>query len=85
MCLHTGVLALVASLPALAWHGWLIGAATIALAGAFQFSTLKYRCLEKCRTPQSFAVERWRGHAQRWNAFALGMRHSLSASDAAGR
>ena len=52
--LHSALLSLLASVPTLAWHGWLIGAATIALAGAFQFSRLKYRCLEKCRTPLSF-------------------------------
>src|SRR6266702_8508067 len=57
--LHSAVLALLASAPTLAWHGWVIGAATIALAGAFQFSRLKYRCLEKCRTPLSFIIERW--------------------------
>lgn len=75
--LHGALLSLLAGVPALAWHGWLIGAATIALAGAFQFSRLKYRCLEKCRTPLSFVIERWRGQAPRWNAFALGARHGL--------
>ena len=58
--------------PALAWHSWLIGAATIALAGAFQFSKLKHRCLDKCRTPLSFVIEHWRGQAQSRHAFMLG-------------
>jgi predicted metal-binding membrane protein len=75
--LHSAVLALLASVPALAWHGWLIGVATIALAGVFQFSKLKYRCLEKCRTPLSFVIEHWRGHAQSWHAFTLGAQHGL--------
>ncbi|WP_019140214.1 DUF2182 domain-containing protein [Noviherbaspirillum massiliense] len=75
--LHTAVLALVASMPALAWHGWLIGAAVIALAGAFQFSRLKYQCLEKCRTPLSFVIQHWRGHTQGWHAFTLGAHHGL--------
>lgn len=75
--LHDAILALLAGLPALAWHGWLIGAAIIALAGAFQFSRLKYRCLEKCRTPLSFVIEHWRGQAQTWHAFALGAHHAL--------
>lgn len=75
--LHSALLSLVASVPALAWRGWLIGAAIIALAGAFQFSSLKYQCLEKCRTPLSFVIERWRGQAQGWNAFALGAQHGL--------
>ncbi|WP_341317750.1 DUF2182 domain-containing protein [Paraburkholderia sp. IMGN_8] len=75
--LHSAVLSLLASAPTLAWHGWLIGAATIALAGAFQFSRLKYQCLEKCRTPLSFVIEHWRGHAQARHAFVLGVQHGL--------
>ncbi|RQO43129.1 hypothetical protein DBV14_26395 [Variovorax sp. KBW07] len=75
--LHSGVLALLAISPTLAWHGWVIGAATFALAGAFQFSRLKYRCLEKCRTPLSFVIEHWRGRAQARHAFALGAHHGL--------
>lgn len=75
--LHAGVLSLVRGVPTLAWHGWLIGAATIALAGAFQFSKLKHRCLEKCRTPLSFVIEHWRGRAHARHAFALGARHGL--------
>ncbi|CAN7149550.1 DUF2182 domain-containing protein [Variovorax sp. LjRoot84] len=75
--LHGTLLALLSSAPTLAWHGWLIGAATIALAGAFQFSKLKHRCLEKCRTPLSFVIEHWRGQAQARHAFALGMHHGL--------
>ncbi|MGO4393016.1 DUF2182 domain-containing protein [Variovorax sp. M-6] len=75
--LHAGVLSVLATAPTLAWHGWLIGAATIGLAGAFQFSKLKYRCLDKCRTPLSFVIEHWRGQAQARQAFALGVHHGL--------
>jgi predicted metal-binding membrane protein len=75
--LHGAVLSLVGSVPTLAWHAWLIGAATIALAGAFQFSRLKRRCLEKCRTPLSFVIEHWRGQAQARHAFTLGAHHGL--------
>jgi predicted metal-binding membrane protein len=75
--LHSALLALFASFPTLAWHGWVIGAATIALAGAFQFSELKHRCLEKCRTPLSFVIEHWRGQAPARHAFALGAHHGL--------
>jgi predicted metal-binding membrane protein len=75
--LHSALLFLLASVPRLAWHGWLIGVAVIALAGAFQFSKLKYQCLEKCRTPLSFVIQHWRGHANAWHAFALGARHGL--------
>ena len=56
-------------------HGWMLGAAVLATAGAFQFSGLKYHCLDKCRTPLSFVMEYWRGYAQRWHALKLGLRH----------
>jgi predicted metal-binding membrane protein len=41
----------------------------------FQFSSLKYRCLEKCRTPFSFVVERWRGKSPSIDALKLGASH----------
>jgi len=75
--LHSGILALLAASPRLAWNGWMIGAGVIALAGAFQFTKLKYECLEKCRTPLSFVMEHWRGRAQLRQAFALGLHHGL--------
>jgi predicted metal-binding membrane protein len=75
--LHSLLLAWVTGMPALEWRGWMIGAATIAGAGAFQFSDLKYRCLEKCRTPLSFVIEHWRGRSQARHAFALGAQHGL--------
>ena len=75
--LHAGVLSVLAAAPTLAGHGWVIGAATIGLAGAFQFSSLKHRCLDKCRTPLSFVIEHWRGQAQARQAFALGVHHGL--------
>jgi predicted metal-binding membrane protein len=75
--LHTLLLDGVARVPALIGYGWLIGAATLALAGAFQFSRLKYRCLEQCRTPLSFVIGHWRGRAPGREAFVLGLRHGL--------
>jgi predicted metal-binding membrane protein len=47
------------------------------LAGAFQFSSLKYKCLEKCRSPFSFVIEHWQGRRERWQAFRLGIDHGL--------
>ena len=56
-------------------HPWLIGAVTFALAGAFQFSPLKARCLQHCRSPFSFFVRHYRkGAAAAWR---LGLRHGL--------
>ena len=42
------------------------------VAGLFQFSALKYRCLEKCRSPLSVVLSYWQGRHQRWQAFRLG-------------
>ena len=75
--LHSLLLARVDAIPGLASHAWLFGAATIAGAGAFQFSALKHRCLDKCRTPLSFVIEHWRGQHQARQAFALGAHHGL--------
>jgi len=75
--LHALLLDWVAGVPLLLWHSWLIGALTLAVAGAFQFSRLKYRCLEQCRTPLSFVIEHWRGHAEGRHAFLLGVHHGL--------
>lgn len=63
--------------PWLEDRAWLIGAATLIVAGGFQFSRLKYRCLEKCRAPLSFITEYWRGRHQARNAFFLGMHHGV--------
>jgi len=55
--------------------GWLERASApglLLLAGLFQFSALKYRCLEKCRSPLGFVLSHWRGRRERWEAFRLG-------------
>ncbi len=56
---------------------WIIGAGTIALAGLYQFTPLKYYCLEKCRSPLSFIMGHWRGNHERSQAFRLGLHHGL--------
>jgi predicted metal-binding membrane protein len=56
-------------------NGRVIGAAVLASAGLYQFSALKYRCLDKCRAPLGFIVAHWRGVRAKWQAFALGGRH----------
>jgi len=63
--------------------GWLeanaalLGAGIIILAGLYQFTPLKRKCLEKCRSPLSFIVEHWRGSRERSQAFRLGAHHGL--------
>jgi predicted metal-binding membrane protein len=54
-----------------------IGSATLVLAGLYQFSPLKYKCLDKCRSPMSFIVEHWRGHSEGRQALLLGVHHGL--------
>jgi predicted metal-binding membrane protein len=61
--------------PWLLARPWAIGAAILFVAGLYQFSRLKYRCLEQCRSPFSFIAGRWRGGNERRSAFALGVRH----------
>jgi predicted metal-binding membrane protein len=58
-------------------HHWVPGAILLALAGLFQFSGLKYHCLDKCRTPLSFITAHWHGPRPRHEAFALGAMHGL--------
>ena len=58
-------------------HGAYVAAAVLALAGVFQFSALKYRCLEECRTPFTFVTSRWRGRAPEREAWRLGLDHGL--------
>jgi predicted metal-binding membrane protein len=56
---------------------WLFGAGSLLVAGAFQFSSLKYRCLEKCRAPLAFVVAHWRGDDSRLQALRLGAHHGV--------
>ena len=58
-------------------HGWVVGSAVIAGAGAFQFSELKYRCLERCRSPFGFINARWQGRRPLAESVRLGIDHGL--------
>jgi predicted metal-binding membrane protein len=72
-----GVHALARQSAWLTFNAWLVGAAAFALVGLFQFSALKYRCLEQCRTPLSFVARHWRGERARREALRLGAHHGL--------
>lgn len=69
--------AAVAGNPAIAARAWVIGAFVLAGAGAFQFSALKYRCLDQCHTPFAFVAARWHGRAPLREAFRLGLDHGI--------
>ena len=58
-------------------YGWMVGALVLAVAGVFQFSALKYRCLEECRTPFAFVSARWHGLTPARDAFRIGFDHGL--------
>ncbi len=70
-----GLHAAVSSSPWLERHDWWIGGSVLALAGAFQFTSLKDACLDKCRHPGQFLMRYYeRGPA---GGFRLGARHGL--------
>jgi predicted metal-binding membrane protein len=55
-----------------------IGAVVLlTVAGLYQFSSLKYACLDKCRSPLSFLTSRWRGGNETAHALRIGAEHGL--------
>jgi predicted metal-binding membrane protein len=58
-------------------NAWVISAAIFALAGLYQFSSLKYVCLDKCRSPYSFIVAHWQGRDEKRQSLLLGLHHGL--------
>ena len=73
--LDRAIHAAVEALPWLAEHPQLILGSTLAIAGLWQFSPLRDRCLDECRTPLGFVVARWRGTEPRREALAMGIAH----------
>lgn len=59
------------------FNAWVFGAAVLAIAGLFQFSSLKHHCLDRCRTPLSFVMRRWNGPNPGWSSFLLGVDHGI--------
>ena len=51
-------------------EGAIASAAILLIAGLYQFSSWKYACLDKCRSPMGFLMGHWKG-----NAFRLGAEH----------
>jgi predicted metal-binding membrane protein len=66
-----------ARLPWLIQHGWILGTLVLGVAGGFQFTTFKYRCLDRCRAPLGFIIAHWHGMAPYTEAFRLGLAHGL--------
>ncbi|HEX9987460.1 MAG TPA: DUF2182 domain-containing protein [Chloroflexia bacterium] len=63
--------------PWLLDHAWLLGAVPLLLAGLYQFTPLKYYCLDKCRSPLSFIATRWHGRHPAAEALWLGVHNGL--------
>jgi predicted metal-binding membrane protein len=72
-----GIHAAVDASPWLSGNPRFVLAATFLVAGAYQFSPLLYRCLDACRSPLGFILNRWQGRAERTEAFRLGVAHGL--------
>ena len=68
-----GLHAIVSSSSWLERHDWWIGGSVLALAGLFQFTSLKDACLDKCRHPAQF-LTRYYERGPR-GGFLLGARH----------
>ena len=56
-------------------NAWMVGAAVLAAAGLFQWSALKYRCLDECRSPFGFVAARWHGRSPSREALRIGIEH----------
>jgi predicted metal-binding membrane protein len=58
-------------------NGWVLGVIVLGIAGVFQFTDLKYRCLDRCRAPLSFILRHWRGGDAQRQAVAIGVHHGI--------
>ena len=73
-----GVHALVDAVPSIERASWVLAASVLTVAGAFQLSPLKERCLTRCRNPRAVLFVRWRGVAPAHEAFAIGTAHGAT-------
>jgi len=73
--LDRGIHAAVDAVPWLGEHPQVIIGSTLLVAGLWQFSPIRDRCLDECRSPLGFVMNRWRGTAERREALAMGIAH----------
>lgn len=57
-------------------QSWLLTALLLALAGLYQFTTLKAACLSQCHAPMTFFIAHWR--EGRFGALVMGLRHGIT-------
>lgn len=74
---HSALQGGLAHVRLLAAAPWIGGAIILVVAGLYQFSSLKYACLEKCRSPLLFLTSRWRGGNESVQALRIGVEHGL--------
>ncbi len=72
-----GIHQVAAATTFLTAHPWVLVAGIFAVAGGYQFTEMKYRCLDKCRSPMSFITSYWRGSAEWRNSLTLGIHHGI--------
>jgi predicted metal-binding membrane protein len=75
--IDAGVRAVASKSDWMLLYGWAVGAVALAGAGLFQFSALKYRCLEQCQAPFSFVAARWHGARPGAEALRIGIDHGI--------
>jgi predicted metal-binding membrane protein len=71
--LHT----VIGGVSVLATNTGYLSVAVLTLAGVYQFTPLKERCLAACRSPMTFLVQHWRGRSSLSRAAHLGVRHGV--------
>jgi predicted metal-binding membrane protein len=69
--------AAVDAIPFLETYPQVIIGATLLAAGLYQFTGLKYRCLDECRSPLGFVLNRWAGVRPEREALVLGIAHGV--------
>lgn len=75
-----GVHAAVEATPALAARPDLLAGGALVLAGAFQFTGLKRRCLVACRSPQGFVYRHWGRRGPVRDAMSVGAAYGRSCA-----
>ena len=64
--------------PWLSAHDALLVAGALVLAGVYQFTPIKTRCLTVCRSPFGLVARRWRGAAPMSESLLLGASYGTS-------
>lgn len=72
-----GLHAVLEGSPGINARADLIPSSLLLAAGLFQFSPLKYACLQQCRSPIGFLIQHWSGGQRSLRAFSVGARHGV--------